>query len=147
MHINFEDAYQCTQIAPADMNLSRDLYSHLHELLTIPHGSVIKQGANVTADSFYSSQGRLDDNFYDFNAGLLDNYVCARYPNAASMEMETFSLFHLAVCARKSPIFAAAASIVVANRCNAAVVGGDVLDLLEDQGGLAVLKAITGFSL
>ena len=57
--------------------------------------------------------GRVDSSFCDFNDGLVTNYVCEKYPTAASMEMETFSLFHLAKCCAKTRIHTSAASIVV----------------------------------
>jgi hypothetical protein len=36
-------------------------------------------GMNVTGDSFYGSQGRIDPNFDDKNEDVLDN-VCSTYP-------------------------------------------------------------------
>jgi len=63
-----------------------------------------------------------------------------RYPDAASMEMESFVLLHLAKCSR-IPVFATAASIVVANRCTADVVPGDLLEDMEVRVLLCSLAA------
>jgi uridine phosphorylase len=69
----------------------------------------VLEGVNFTADSFYSSQGRLDDSFADHNATLLDDLVRAQ-PQATSLEMETFQLFHLArLCRPPGAIRASAA--------------------------------------
>lgn len=151
---DFEDVshstgYTLSNVAPASTELSTHLSRNLTTLLNAPpHTTVIKEGINITADSFYSSQGRIDNNFHDCNAGLIQDYVCNRYPEAASMEMETFTLFHLALCAKKHcPIYAAAASIVVANRRSSEVLSGERLDFLEHQGGLAVLQALVDFKM
>ena len=57
------------------------------------------------------------------------------------MEMETFMLFHLGKCCH-DPIYASAAAIVVANRCNNSTVDKKVLEDVEMLGGLAVLQAV-----
>jgi uridine phosphorylase len=108
-------------------------------------GDCVREGVNVTAESFYSSQGRIDDNFDDDNAALIDSVV-ATYPEAKSMEMETFTLLHLALCS-KTPIYASAAAIVVANRRSAAVIKGETLTHLEEEGGRAILEAVCKFEL
>ena len=81
-----------------------------------------------------------DDNFRDCNSTLI-NDVLSMFPSAASMEMETFTLLHLARCSKK-PVYATAAAIVVANRRSAHVVDAALLDLLEEQGGRAILEAL-----
>lgn len=57
------------------------------------------------------------------------------------MEMETFQLLHLAHCS-KAPIIAAAAAIVVANRCTADVIDGATLDEMEIAGGNSATNII-----
>jgi len=135
------DAYNLSQLAPACDGLSTLLSNALSEEVG---AETIVQGVNVSADSFYSSQGRIDDNFDDSNDQLIVDYVLARYPDAGSMEMESFSLLHLARCSR-IPIFATACAIVVANRCTADVIPGAVLERMEDRGGLAMLQALAGY--
>jgi uridine phosphorylase len=107
--------------------------------------AAVVEGTNITAESFYSSQGRVDsDNFDDRNETLVDK-VIAKYPSAASMEMESFQLLHLANCS-KIPIYASAAAIVISNRLDPSrIVAGDVLDHLESEGGRDMLEALADF--
>ena len=138
------DAYTLSQVCPAHAGLS----SILSQELTSKLGQEkVKFGINVTGDSFYSSQGRVDDSFVDYNQELITNYVCERLPTAASMEMETFNLYHLALCSAKQPIHASAAAIVVANRHSADVADGNVINDLECQGGEAVLATLAAFEM
>ena len=60
------------------------------------------------------------------------------------MEMESFQLLHLAMCARpRGAIRAATAAIVCANRGTAEVITTEALHELEDVGGKAMLTAVT----
>ena len=73
----------------------------------------VVEGINITADSFYSSQGRIDPSFEDRNETLLHDLVAA-FPTAVALEMETFQLFHLArLCRPVGSIRAAAAGLCV----------------------------------
>lgn len=136
-------AYRLHNVAPAHEPLSTLLYS---ELSSVFDTTSVVQGMNVTADSFYSSQGRMDDSFDDNNSAVIDAII-ARYPDAKTLEMETFQLLHLAQCSIKQPIIASAAAIVVANRLSAEVVDADTFNKLEDLGGKAVLDAIVKIEL
>jgi len=140
--------YNMYQVAPADSRLSAALEAELSKTLHADallmqgrrEGELVSSGTNVTAESFYSSQGRIDPQFDDANADLIEQ-VCEKYPNARTMEMETFQLFHLAKCSRQ-PFMASAAAIVVANRANNSTVEGDRLERVESLGGKAVLHAV-----
>lgn len=136
------EPYITSQISPADERLSQLVSSELKKSL---NDEDIIEGCNVTADSFYSSQGRIDDNFNDHNHSIID-VIKEKYPLASSMEMETFILLHLAKCS-KIQIKASAAAIVVANRISGNVIDGNLLDLLEEKGGKAILIAITSVEL
>jgi uridine phosphorylase len=83
---------------------------------------------------------RIDPNFDDENHTVVDDIV-ALEPDALTMEMETYLLFHLAECS-KIPIHATAASIVVANRKSSSVVDEATLLFLEANGGVAALKTL-----
>lgn len=133
-----EGAYRKSKVAPADVALTSLIADEMTSE-TFLSGRV-HRGVNVTAESFYGSQGRIDENFKDENARLITE-VTGHYDNAKSMEMETFQLLHLACCA-KSPIVAAAAAIVVANRCDSNVIDGATLDEMEIAGGRAILEAL-----
>ena len=65
---------------------------------------------------------------------------------AGTMEMETFQLFHLALCSQQ-PFIASAAAIVVANRADNSTVDGDRLTRVEDIGGKATLHAVATLQL
>lgn len=133
--------YTFFELCPADAKLSAGLQRELISAL----GDTILTGVNVTAESFYSSQGRIDDKFDDDNDDVIAS-ISSRYPNAMTLEMETFMLLHLAKCC-KVPIYASACAIVVANRCSASVVDGHTLDRLEVEGGKAILRTICAFEL
>ena len=131
--------YNFAKVAPADDGLSKLVIEQL--AAAVGQTAAVLQGVNVTADSFYSSQGRIDDRgFDDSNTGVIDA-ITSTYPGALTMEMESFTLLHLAKCC-KIPIVATAAAIVVANRIDATVIDGDTLTFLEREGGRAILEAI-----
>ena len=137
------EPYISSSIARSDPELTSLLFSEFSNLDDLKDR--ITKGINLTADSFYGSQGRIDDNFIDENIGIIDK-LSTKYENAQSMEMETFQLLHLAYCSR-APIFASSAAIVVANRRTGNVIDGDTLHQLEVSGGRAILEAITKLSL
>ena len=112
-----------------------------------PLGHAVVEGGDVTADSFYSSQGRVTAAFRDANEGLLER-VIAEVPLAVSMQMETFHLLDLARSSSvAAPVRAAAAAIILASRAPAGPAAGSVaakedVAALEIAGGLACLEAL-----
>jgi uridine phosphorylase len=104
-----QEKYHMTEICPADNALTALVEEQLQREHKERHP--VLRGVNVTAESFYSSQGRIDGNFHDDNEELI-SHVTSRVPEARSMEMESFQLLHLAKCS-KAPIVAAATAIVV----------------------------------
>jgi len=110
-------------------------------LIDSSDGINVQEGMNVTGDSFYGSQGRIDPNFDDKNEDVLDN-VCSTYPDALTCEMETFQLLHLAQSS-KGTISASAAKIILANRVTAGVLDSQTMAKVESLGGQAVLHAIS----
>jgi len=66
------------------------------ELARPPHSqtAIISNVVNASADSFYSSQGR-QTSFPDYNADLIGN-LQSSVSDLATLEMETFHIFHLA---------------------------------------------------
>lgn len=139
---NAEEAYHIYSPVPADSEFSNLMFEKLSRQLG---SEKVVQGMNCTAESFYSSQGRIDPNFDDNNHEIIDKLL-QRYPDAKSLEMETFILLHLAKCSKIS-IKATAAAIVVANRPTGQVIGGTDLDHMELFGGKAVLEAVSAVSL
>jgi len=134
--------YNFSHVAPSCSVLSALVHRELCK--TVGQDQVIR-GVNVTADSFYSAQGRSDSNFDDGNQSIIGS-LREHYPGARSLEMESFMLLHLAKCSKK-PIAATAAAIVLANRLSAKVIDEAAVSALEEQGGTAILKALVAFDL
>jgi uridine phosphorylase len=132
-----EQPYHYSRVCPSDAALNEVLIRAITEELG---SDIIIEGTNITADSFYSSQGRIDDRFEDHNVDTVEQII-KHYPHAVTMEMETFTLLHLAKSCH-IPIKATAAAIVLANRLSGKVVEGDVLKHIEEVGGKAVLHAV-----
>lgn len=147
-HHNVDDVHKSNHsyiyfgVAPADDELTNLVKKTLTEELG---ADSYVEGTNVTGESFYSSQGRIDDRFEDHNHHNVDE-IKRKYPTATSMEMETFQLLHLAKSC-KIPIKASAACIVVANRLTGNVIHGDVLHHVEEVGGRSVLHAVAKIEL
>lgn len=135
--VHVAEAYNFSQLCPSDARLSALVVSELSQAL----GSAsVVPGANVTAESFYSSQGRIYEKFEDHNETIVAA-VLERYATAKTLEMETFTLLHLARCCN-DPVYASAAAIVVASRTSNSTVGEEELGRLEAVGGRAVLAAV-----
>lgn len=109
----------------------------------------VMTGMDATADSFYSSQGRTNNSFYDKNESLLDRIETGE-PLLRSLQMETFHLFDLARASRKDlqrNIAASAAAIVIVNRNSGKVIAKQDVEMLELEGGRACLETLTRFDL
>ncbi|KAF4566165.1 hypothetical protein EYR40_002021 [Pleurotus pulmonarius] len=101
---NFSDPESCTDPAyriskpvAADPDLHREVHRALEAAR--PAGSdtnIVTGTVNASADSFYSSQGR-QTSFPDHNENLIEQ-LSASSKDLATLEMETFHLFHLAAC-------------------------------------------------
>jgi uridine phosphorylase len=106
---------------------------------------------NASADSFYSSQGklnltlstgRIDLSFIDSNDNIVDSLVNL---GVCTLDMESSMLMHLATCVsakRRGPIRAAACAMVFANRISGDFITQDTIKALEAEAGQAVLEAI-----
>ncbi|KAF8220001.1 purine and uridine phosphorylase [Tricholoma matsutake] len=92
-----ELAYRISKPVPADPTLYFEVLKALKAAKPIGSSTVILEGTvNASSDSFYSSQGR-QTSFPDHNAGLIQK-LHASTSDLATMEMETFHLYHLAAC-------------------------------------------------
>ncbi|KAJ3107719.1 hypothetical protein HDU97_003389 [Phlyctochytrium planicorne] len=110
-------------------------------------------GLNSTADSFYSSQGRIDPNFDDANQNLIESII-AVHPNGATLEMEAFTLLHLAQCAtdaalasddaekKKEVVKAASSMMIFADRTSGRFIDPETVKKMEKLGGEACLEAL-----
>jgi uridine phosphorylase len=130
--------YHISQTVQADESLTSHLYAKMSKSMTV------KIGVNVSADSFYASQGRTDPNFNDQNHALISD-VKERYEDALTLEMESFYLIHLAKCC-KSEIRMAACAMVFAQRESNEFLEPSVIEGLEIEGGKALLDVITSYT-
>ncbi|CAG8518558.1 9211_t:CDS:2 [Funneliformis mosseae] len=95
-----DNPYNISKITYCDREMCEMLQKELGKFMTkMP----IFTGINACTDSFYSSQGRLDDNFLDENHEVLSS-IFQKYPNAQTMDMETFTLYHLSNVSLSSSI-------------------------------------------
>lgn len=90
-----EQAYRISKRAFADPGLYQAVCEGL-SASKLAKNQVYTGRVNASADSFYSSQGR-QTSFPDHNEHLIDT-LRASIPDLATLEMETFHLYHLASC-------------------------------------------------
>jgi uridine phosphorylase len=76
--------YHISKTVLADESLTSLLYAKFSE-----SDMKVKIGVNVSADSFYASQGRTDPSFNDENESLISD-VKERFGDAMTLEMESF---------------------------------------------------------
>lgn len=140
--------YTMSEVIPADDDLSRKVVKQL--ALKLGQDKV-EEGINATADSFYSTQGRIDPTFGDENEGLIDA-IKTKHPEVISLEMESGMLLHLAqVCTyqaskspkHRGPIRATACAMIFFNRLTNKAIDPHAVDQLELNAGEAILKALT----
>jgi len=132
------DYYHLTKPLPTDVELTQLLTEALK--VAVPEKAIVPC-TDVSTDSFYCSQGRIDPSFEDNNTSLIDEIV-QKYPNVGSFQMETYQLCHLARISRGS-IYGAAACIILAQRRSGAFLTHDEKHALENSCGSAVLEAVT----
>ncbi|KAJ3092951.1 hypothetical protein HK102_000045 [Quaeritorhiza haematococci] len=140
------EPYNLSKLSLPDPDLSALLVKKVQH--QIGNDNVVT-GIDATADSFYASQGRYDPNFEDGNSELL-TAIKAKYPEVQTLEMETFTLFHLANCSEKKTghkIHVAGCHMVFAERNTNKFISAAVIDDLEEKGGLAVLETLISFPL
>ncbi len=100
---------------------------------------------NATADSFYSSQGRVTNHFVDNNERLIDE-IKAIYPELCTLEMESFHLLDLADNS-KGNLHAGSACIIIADRYSDSFIDMKLKQEKEKQLGQAGLETLIGFPL
>ena len=98
-------------------------------------------GVDITCDSFYASQGRVDKQFEDHNESLIES-LQKKFPNSSSMQMETYQLYHLADILSGRKINACAVAIVVAQRNSTEFLSPQKRYEIEDKLGKVVLDCL-----
>lgn len=132
--------FKFTHTLAADPSLHNKLVEAL-----IGNSVPVVTARDATTDSFYGSQGRLDDNFDDRNDSLMDRML-AEHPHTGSLQMETYHLFHLAKLneyAKGSMIRVAACAIVLAQRKSNDFLSNERKHVLEEKAGNACLEALS----
>ncbi|KAF9404655.1 hypothetical protein BGZ94_004020 [Podila epigama] len=144
--------YHLSRAFEADPEITEILIKNISACLGKEH---VWSGVNATADSFYSSQGRQDNNFVDKNQDLFDELL-AHDPNTQTLEMETFTLYHLAKTSTPAPlkhsalvninnsnsIRAGACMMVFAQRKSNAFITKEDVARVEPLAGKAVFDAL-----
>ncbi|ORX44268.1 purine and uridine phosphorylase [Hesseltinella vesiculosa] len=136
-----QQAYLISGNFAADKVMTEQLATSVSKVLA-PHqlGPVLTGGLNADGCSFYSSQGRLDPQFWDDNEQVITEAL-ALHPDTQSLEMETSMLFHLAHCS-KGTIRAAGCMQVFADRVNNGFISPEMVAKLEPLVGQAVLDTL-----
>eukprot|EP01111_Echinosteliopsis_oligospora_P010075 TRINITY_DN3073_c0_g1_i2.p1 TRINITY_DN3073_c0_g1~~TRINITY_DN3073_c0_g1_i2.p1 ORF type:complete len:310 (+),score=73.18 TRINITY_DN3073_c0_g1_i2:51-932(+) len=135
-------SYEISKPVPADRVFADLIFTKMTDRL----GNCVVRGVNATADSFYSSQGRIDSAFDDDNDNLIDTLL-VKYPDIASLEMESFQLMHLAHCSRGHSVKAAAATIVLAQRKSNVFLDNESKHRLEKAGGEVCLQSLIQYEI
>lgn len=136
-----EDGYHFSKTINADPMMYKSLVSHLKKDIPQPYDVV--EGTDATSDFFYSSQGRIDENFLDHNEQLF-SLINRQAPETISLQMETFQLYFLSHIGKD--IRAASAAIVVAQRHQDDFLSKEELKILELSAGEACLKTLASFA-
>ena len=139
--------YTVSKPIVAHAGLVEHMKNELNFSKPTPSHNVVS-GLSATADSFYSSQGRIDSNFDDHNGNLVAE-VSKKHPNIINMEMESFHLLDLARCTLKSSnkIAACAVAVVVATRPTGEVADTRMLAEVEAWGGKAILRGLANIEI
>ena len=130
-HSDDKDAFNISVSVESSLDLTNQLFNQIKS--DIPKEIVLK-GMNATCDSFYSSQGRIDPNFNDENQDVIQKII-QKYPNAISLEMETFQLYSLSKIAKES-LQVSACTMVYASRVNDDFIKPEKVDFLVSLKGL-----------
>ena len=101
----------------------------------------IHKGLCATADSFYSSQGRIGSEFKDKNENVISELVI-QHPTAEILEMEVYPLYHLADISSDKSIKVIAAAMVFADRKRNTFLPVENASALECEASKAFLEAI-----
>jgi uridine phosphorylase len=132
------DPFNISQPVDCDTEIPKLLRSALEKTVKPEN---IFEGLGASADSFYSSQGRVTGTFDDRNEDLIDGKLLKRYPKCMAIEMETFHLFDMAECSR-GQLIAGSMVLVLAQRKTQIFVQNELKEKREAEMGVAGLEAI-----
>jgi uridine phosphorylase len=99
-------------------------------------------GPGISADTFYGSQGRLDDAFNNQNDTLIQR-ILERDPQMLAFEMESFILGYLANVFPASQIRGGALCITLAQRASGDFLKNEQKYDMESRGGQIMLEVLS----
>lgn len=134
-----KEAYFISQPVDSDVELKQILMRNLSKTENIA------EGVNITCDTFYSAQGRIDGRFEDYNQDLID-HIKTTEPDATNLEMESFKLLHLA-SKSKGKIKAGSCAIGLVNRYTSDVLSFEDLRAKELTCGQAILDTLVEYDI
>lgn len=119
------EPYLISKPVNADRELHQALFDTVKQAHDFNYNDSIKEDVplclgnivNASADSFYSSQGRIDPSFPDTNSTLLQSII-DQVPNVTTLEMETHQLYFLAHIANKRKVINDESTLQVAPACH-----------------------------
>lgn len=122
-----------------DQNLMKLIMKTFHE--DLPEYKTIS-GTTFSADTFYGSQGRIDDSFVNNNENLIQK-VLETDQNALNFEMEAFVFAFLAEAFPNVHLKVGAVCIILADRKNGNFLDNDEKYSMEEKAAKVLLKIIT----
>eukprot|EP00762_Andalucia_godoyi_P005418 ANDGO_08471.mRNA.1 Purine nucleoside phosphorylase len=135
------NGYRFTQPVPAHPQL-RDLL-----VKSIPKEVTVRIGESASADSFYAAQGRKECDFEDYNATVVED-LKRTYPGILNLEMEHFTLLHLAKVSKpEKKIYAATAALILAHRLRGEFLSKKKEVEAEELAAKACFQALVDFDL
>lgn len=135
--------YRISDIALSNSTLNSHLKKCIKANLLDP--DTCKTGLLGTSDSFYSSQARYHTKFLDKNENLI-NEILKKYPNAKTIDMESYTVIGTANMATKKDVYSSAVSLVVVNRMHYGEKATPEKMLeIQDLAGYGIFKALHNF--
>lgn len=136
-----EQCYTFSKPVSSNQDLSKLLKQKIEDK-KVP----VYEGLGATADSFYSSQGRVTGVMIDKNEDMIDGQLLKEYPNTMAIEMETFHLFDLSECS-KGRLTSSSACLVLAERKTGKFIDNELKHIREKELGFCGLETISQIKL
>lgn len=122
-----------------DKDLTNLIMNIFHEDLS-EYKTVL--GTTFSADTFYGSQGRIDDSFVNNNENLIKT-ILETDKDATNFEMEAFVFAFLAENFPEARLKVGAVCITLAERKNGLFLSNEEKYLMEEKAAKVLLKTIT----
>lgn len=119
-----------------------ELFDLTKNLLLKEFPTTVRIGLNFSGCTFYASQGRASNDIEDRNEDLLDRL--AAFPDATSIEMETFHLYDLGELS-SGRLRTAGAHLILAKRDTKAFITNEEKEVRVNNFGKALLQVLADF--